>query len=210
MKEKNGKKTGVILLAVLALLLVAAAGGYQYLSGRYEAAEDTQIEGGEEGQNNENSDQTEDEEIPPDFTVYDQDGNAVSLSSFRGKPVVINFWATWCGWCKEEMPYFQTMWETYGQDVHFLMINITDGYQETKEKGVAYVEESGYSFPVYYDTDQDVASKYYIPGLPMTLFLDSQGRAIRGVSGAVTESKLDAYIRDLMEKDGQTEEDSSS
>ena len=69
----------------------------------------------------------------PDFTVYDEAGNPHKLSDFRGKPVILNFWASWCGPCKSEMPDFQKSFEANGEKIHFLMVNCTDGSQETVE-----------------------------------------------------------------------------
>ena len=74
----------------------------------------------------------------PGFTVFDGEGNPVTLESLRGKPVILNFWATWCGYCVMEMPDFQTMYDTYGDEIHFMMVNVTDGYQETKEAASLY------------------------------------------------------------------------
>ena len=78
-------------------------------------------------------------QLAPDFTVYDLEGNPHKLSDFRGKPVILNFWATWCGYCKMEMPDFNEKYQEYGEDVHFLMVNVTDGNQETMETASAFV-----------------------------------------------------------------------
>ena len=71
----------------------------------------------------------------PDFTVYDVEGNPHKLSDFRGKPVILNFWATWCGFCEAEMPDFDEKFRQYGDQIHFLMVDVTDGQQETVENG---------------------------------------------------------------------------
>ena len=90
--------------------------------------------------------------LAKDFTVLDEKGNKVKLSDFRGKPVVINFWASWCYYCKEEMGDFDTSYLEHSNEVVYLMINATDGVQETKQTADAYIKESGYFFDVYYDT----------------------------------------------------------
>ena len=82
-----------------------------------------------------------------DFTMTDRDGKEVSLSDYAGKPVIVNFWATWCGPCKEELPYFEEAYEKYGEQIQFLMVDLSDGYAETPENAIAFAEEHGY--PVY-------------------------------------------------------------
>ena len=75
--------------------------------------------------------ETAPQDVAPDFTVTDADGNAVKLSDFRGKGVVLNFWASWCGPCKSEMPHFQTAYEQYGDEVHFLMVNMSTAFGDS-------------------------------------------------------------------------------
>ena len=133
-------------------------------------------------------------EMAPDITVYDIEGNAHKLSDFRGKPVILNFWATWCGYCKTEMPDFEQAYQEYGDEIHFLMINVTDGVQETVEKASAYVAEEGYTFPVYYDTDQTVAANYNVSGLPVTYLLDAEGVPVAWQQGMLTADVLQKGI----------------
>jgi len=135
----------------------------------------------------------------PDFTVYDVEGNAHKLSDFRGKPVILNFWATWCGFCKQEMPDFEEKYQQFGEDVHFLMVNVTDGSQETVEKASAFVEENGYTFPVYYDTDLDAAMAYNTSGLPVSYFIDAEGGFVAWQQGALTAQMLQTGIDMLLE-----------
>ena len=110
-----------------------------------------------------------------DFTVYDADGNKVKLSDFFGKPIVLNFWASWCGPCKSEMPTFDEVYKEYKDDIHFVIVNLTDGHQETVESATNYVESSGYSFPIYYDKDSDGAETYGVYSIPVTYFIDKDG-----------------------------------
>lgn len=142
------------------------------------------------------SDNNDDSEIPaaPDFTVYDIDGDAVSLSDFIGKPVIINFWASWCGPCKMEMPEFEEKFNELGDDIQFLMVNLTDGNRETRETASAYIEESGYTFPVYFDTDQDAAYNYGVYSIPSTYFIGADGSAVAMAQGAIDGSILDQGI----------------
>ena len=126
----------------------------------------------------------------PDFTVLDSAGKSVSLSDFVGKPVVLNVWATWCRYCKVEMPDFQLAAEKY-PDVQFMMINATDGVQETMETAKAYIAEQGFTFPVFYDTQLDMIRTYGVSAFPTTFFIDSEGNLIDGASGAMDLATLE-------------------
>ena len=128
--------------------------------------------------------------LAPDFTVYDLEGNAYQLSDFQGKPVLLNFWASWCGPCQMEMPDFQNYYESHGDKVHFVIVNLTDGQQETVESASAFIAEKGYTVPVYYDTDIDAAMKYGVSAVPVSYFIDAEGRFVAWAQGALTADML--------------------
>ena len=130
----------------------------------------------------------------PDFTVYDVEGNAVKLSDFIGKPVMVNFWASWCGPCKREMPDFEEKYRELGEDVQFLVINLTDGIQETVASASDYISQQGYTFPVYYDTSSEAAMLYGIYSIPTTFFIDAEGCAIAQAKGAIDGETLQQGI----------------
>ena len=129
-----------------------------------------------------------------DFTVYDLDGNEVRLSDYIGKPVILNFWASWCGPCKMEMPDFQSKYQELGEEIQFLMINMTDGSRETTDSASAFISEQGYTFPVFYDTDSDAAIAYGAYSLPTTYFIDAEGNAVARASGAIDAETLQTGI----------------
>lgn len=129
-----------------------------------------------------------------DFTVYDLEGNEVHLSDFEGKPIVLNFWASSCGPCRSEMPDFQRAYESLGEKVQFLMVNVTDGQWDTLENASSYVADNGFTFPVYYDTAVDAAATYGIRGLPATVFINAEGNIIASRSGAMSLEILQGGI----------------
>lgn len=134
----------------------------------------------------------------PDFTVYDLDGNAHTLSEFNGKPVILNFWASWCGPCVSEMPEFQEFYDKYGQDIHFVLVNLTDGRQETVASASGFIAEAGYTFPVYFDTDIDAAMKYGVSAVPVSYFIDAEGFFVAWAQGALTADMLQQGVDMLL------------
>lgn len=195
-----------VVIIILAIVLALVVGGayvlYNFLGEKVETdrltvEENTEFE--ESGQQEEaQSSKQEDEESKytkaPDFTVYDEEGNAFRLSDFEGKPVVLNFWASWCGPCKLEMPDFDEAYGKYGEDIHFLMVNMTDGYQENVESAKEFIDDSGYNFPVYYDTDVDAARTYGVYSIPTTYFIDKDGYVIANGRGALDAETLQIGI----------------
>lgn len=134
----------------------------------------------------------------PDFTVYDGEGNGCKLSDFVGKPVILNFWASWCGPCKAEMPEFESAYQTYGDQVQFLVVNLTDGSAETVETASGYIAEQGYTFPVYYDTAMEAAVAYRIYAIPVSYFIDASGEVRATHEGMIPGEALTSNIEALL------------
>lgn len=134
----------------------------------------------------------------PDFTVLDKDGNTVRLSDKFGKPVVINFWATWCPPCKQELPDFDKLSKEYGDRIVFMMVNLTDGYRDTVDGTKRFVSGKGYTFPVYFDTKDNAASAYNVSSIPQTTFIDAKGNIYTTRIGAMNEATLRIYLNALL------------
>lgn len=133
----------------------------------------------------------------PNFTVYDTSGNTVKLSDYIGKPVVINFWASWCNPCKSEMPDFDEMYQKYSDNVIFLMVNLTDGKRETKDSAMNFISDQGYSFPIYLDTLKSASSAYGIASIPTTVFISKEGNIESRHIGSISKSKLESGIKSI-------------
>ncbi len=184
----NSKKKILIIAVVFVLLLAGAFLLYNKLSG---SVSPDQLAAEDEAQNqDEESDGQQAKVKAPDFVVYDKDGNKVGLSDYLGKPVVLNFWASWCGPCASEMPDFEEAYKERGDEIQFLMVNLTDGYQETMESATEYIQEQGFTFPVFYDTESNAANTYATYSIPMTFFIDSEGYMAARATGALDSATL--------------------
>ena len=189
------KKMVLILILVFVLLLGGAYVLYKQLEPSLApdqlAAQTTNAADDQ----NDSGDSDEQEQVAaPDFTVYDASGNPVKLSDYFGKPIVLNFWASWCGPCQMEMPDFQEKYEALNGQVQFLMINMTDGSRETVTSASEFIKDQGYTFPVFYDTETDAAAAYRANSLPTTYFIDANGYVIARATGAISGDTLQRGI----------------
>lgn len=148
--------------------------------------------------------ETEPEAImAPDITIENADGEEVKFNDLLdGRPIVLNFWATWCTYCKQEMLDFEEVYKEMGDNIQFIMLDIVDGGRETVDTGRDYIEECGYTFPVYYDTLQEAAYTYGINSLPITLFISGDGELITISRGMTSKETLLKGIEILQGEDG--------
>ena len=178
------KKIKIALgIAGLALLIVIAWVAYNTLGSKMRRNQD--ITGGAAVSG-------EEKQMAPDFAMTDMGGNRVRLSDIiaNGKPVVLNFWASWCPPCKMEMPEFNKVYLEMGGEIQFMMVDLTDGNRETVRTGTKYVADNNFSFPVFFDTEGEGGMNYGIRSIPTTLFIDKDGYMVTGAQGAIDEETL--------------------
>lgn len=117
----------------------------------------------------------------PDFTAELIDGSTVTLSDFKGKPVIINFWATWCGPCVKEMPAFERLKENYGDEIGILAVNCGEDADTIKD----FADANGYTFPIALDEEYQVSMLYPTNSIPYTVVINGNGKVTHVSSGAV-------------------------
>lgn len=182
----------IITAAVLAAVIVTATALYNKFS------DDYKVENLMDAGQVKSTEKPTERHFAPDFTVLDNDGNAVKLSDFKGKPVVLNFWATWCYYCKVEMPDFNSAYKNY-PDVQFMMVNATDGVQETLENAKEYITNEQFEFDVFYDTGLEAVNAYYVTGFPSTFFINKDGELITRGNGMLDYQTLEKGIKMITE-----------
>lgn len=182
---KKSSKTS-ILITVLALLLVAAVLGYRSLSGKVTPQQSTA---------------SASEQSAPDFTVQDAGGKSISFSSFQGRPVVLNFWASWCPPCKAEMPDYEKMYQQYAsKGVVFMMVNMTDGSKETVSTAQKFLKDNQYTFQAYFDVEGSASETYGISSIPDSVFINKNGEIIGAYKGMLDSATMQKNIEAILEK----------
>ncbi|HBT47034.1 MAG TPA: peroxiredoxin [Peptococcaceae bacterium] len=172
------------------LIVALVAGGFSYWrSGQAEKVPPP-------GQDPGNRDEAAKALPAPDFTLPTLDGETVTLSELRGKPVFINFWTTWCPYCVREMPDLQEFYSRYRQEVHMAVINIT-AEEKSLDDVRNFLAAGGYTFPVLLDTDGDVARRYLVRSIPTSFFLDAQGVLRYYYPGPVALETLEEALKAL-------------
>lgn len=143
--------------------------------------------------------------LASDFTLVGLDGKNYQLSAFRGKPVILNIWATWCPPCRAEMPAFERVWQRYNRgDVMILAVN----ERESTAKIAQFKQQvANVTFPILLDSTSEVSRRYSVMGLPTTFFIDAEGRIQTVSMGGMDEATLLASVQKIMkplQSDGMT------
>ena len=181
-------KLGGILLIVMGVLTIAGAAGTSSQTAG-SSAQDQQEE------------QTS--VAAPDFTLTDQFGESHTLSDYQGKIVFLNFWATWCGPCKSEMPDIQALYEAHGGNAEDLVVlgvaQPGAGREGSREDITDFLAEGGYTYPVVMDEDGSVFAQYGIRAFPTTFMISSDGTVYGYVEGALSAEIMEDIVRQTVE-----------
>ncbi|MBV7332601.1 TlpA family protein disulfide reductase [Chloroflexi bacterium TSY] len=191
---------GLVALMIVSLVVISCSGTTDNLS----AVDDNVAQPGAESaastQDTANSDL---EPAPrtghpaPEFTLTTLDGDVVNLSDFRGQPVILNFWASWCGPCRVEMPDLQETYDTHSEDgVVVLGINLTRR-ENSLDDVPAFIDEFGLTFPIVLDEEGEVAKLYQVRGQPASAFIDANGVVQTMWQGPVTKQFIEDQLAGL-------------
>ena len=193
-------KLGAVLLIVMGILTLTGATGT--ISADLAAVSGTTQEEPAAEQEDTTGAQEESGEIPvvpaPDFTLTDQYGETHTLSDYQGQTVFLNFWATWCGPCKMEMPDIQALYEAWDENAGDLVVlgvaGPGIGQEGSAEDIAAFLEENGYTYPVVMDDTGALFYQYGISAYPTTFMIDTEGNVFGYVQGAVSREVMDDIV----------------
>lgn len=140
-------------------------------------------------------------DIPPDFELETLDGETVKLSDLSGKKVLLNFWASWCGPCKAEMPHMENFFKEKADqhNVEIIAVNMTQSEKigDKREKVEKFREEYGLTFPILLDIDGDVERQYGIIAIPTTFFIGTNGVIQNKIVGPMDEEMMEKLVKEL-------------
>lgn len=203
-------KIGGILMIIMGILMFtgkmnAVTSYLSNISSSQEKTENvsgTEEESGSPGETSE----TEDSKVIPalDFTLKDQFGNTHTLADYKGKTIFLNFWATWCGPCKAELPDIQKLYEKYSEETEeeVVVLGVAGpkmGNEKTEEEIIEFLEENELTYPVLMDTDWTLFQRYGISSFPTTFMIDKEGNVFGYVPGQLSYDIMEDIIRQTKE-----------
>lgn len=220
------KKIGGLILIVSGILMMV--NGFGSISKHFNIPQNSKVESNQEDNKQSNSKDKEDnsssndgqkdsndgsDETEPkdeeriksiDFTLTDQYGKTHKLSDYEGKVVFLNFWATWCPPCKEEMPHIEQLYKDYkknNEDVVILGVASPNlGREGSREYVIDFLKEEGYTFPVVLDEDGALAYQYGINAFPTTFIIDKEGYVTQYIPGAMDKETMASFIENQRNK----------
>ena len=142
-------------------------------------------------------------EMAPDFTLETLSGETMTLADLKGKKVILNFWATWCGPCRKEMPHLQNYYEDYAEKDNAVIIAANTTYNEygakdnRKENVQAFLDSLDVTFPVLLMPDDSIIKQYEVLTIPSTFMIDSEGRIQHHIVGPLDEKAIRDYVTQL-------------
>lgn len=203
-------KIGGILMIIMGILMFTGKMNAvtSYLSNISSSQEKTENVSGteEESGSPEETSETEDSKVIPalDFTLKDQFGNTHTLADYKGKTIFLNFWATWCGPCKAELPDIQKLYEKYSEETEeeVVVLGVAGpkmGNEKTEEEIIEFLKENELTYPVLMDTDWTLFQGYGISSFPTTFMIDKEGNVFGYVPGQLSYDIMEDIIRQTKE-----------
>ena len=175
-----------------------------------EKSTDAENAGDEDGQNSADAQDRQTVAAPlADLELTDQFGNTHTLSDYKGKVIFLNFWATWCGPCRNELPDIQKLYEEYsaqGEDAEVVILGIAGpgiGQEGSAKEIAGFMEENGYTYPVLMDESGEMFTQYGISAFPTTFMIDKEGNVYGYVPGQMTEDIMRSIIDQTLENGGK-------
>lgn len=191
----NMKKITLALLLILALLLAGCQSGNNTGNADGNTANSDNTAENSGGETADPSGPIAEGDAYRDFTATLTDGSEFTLSDHEGKVILLNFWATWCGPCVGEMPAFEKLQETYGEDLVLLAVNSG----EDEGTVTSFLEKNGYTFPVALDPDYEAAMLYPSDGIPYTVIIGTDGKVAAIQVGAADADTMYAHYCEVID-----------
>lgn len=138
-------------------------------------------------------------ETPPDFELTTISGDLIKLSDLKGRKVVLNFWTSWCTWCKAEMPYMENYYQQYKEsaNVEIIAVNMTDSERQGIKGVQRFVDAYGLTFPIPLDIDGEMEIAYRIISIPTTYMIGTDGKIGQQIVGPMDEDRMKDLVDNL-------------